>query len=50
MLHFMGPQSVEYDLSTEQQQNISDFFYILFHYRLLQDVEDSSLCYIVGSS
>ena len=24
------------------------FFYILFHYRLLQDIEYSSLCYAVG--
>ena len=24
------------------------FFYILFHYRLLQDIEYSSLCYIIG--
>ena len=25
------------------------FFHILFHYSLLQDIKDSSLCYTVGS-
>ena len=25
------------------------FFYILFHDRLLRDIENSSLCYTVGS-
>ena len=28
---------------------IYSFFYILFHYSLLQDIEYSSLCYTVGS-
>ena len=29
---------------------ISILFQILFHYRLLQDIEYSSLCYTVGAS
>ena len=34
--------------STVLQLNISILSRVLFHYRLLQDIEYSSLCYTVG--
>ena len=44
----MGSQRVRHNLVTEQQQKYIQFLQILFHYRLLQDIEYNSLCYIVG--
>ena len=51
-LQSMGHKRVGHNLATEQQQYIymGILFHILFHYRLLQDTDDSSLFYTVGPS
>ena len=47
-----GHKRVGHNLATEQQQYIymGILFHILFHYRLLQDTDYSSLLYTVGPS
>ena len=54
-LQSMGSWRVQNDLATEQRCTEKWFSYtyiyifqIIFHYRLLQNIEHSSMCYIVG--